>query len=260
MNLIPRSTIAQKMDALSSQANLAGYAAIILAAKNLNKAFPMMTTPAGTISPAKVFVIGAGVAGLQAIATAKRLGAKVDAFDTRKEAYEQIKSLGAKPLKIDLGEIYSTTQGYAKQLSEKQLEIQQKAIEEALLSSDVVITTALVFSKKAPIIITYEMLKKAKKPIIIIDAAIQGGGNVEKAKANEIVLINNVKIFAPMYLTNYISSDASFLYSSNLFNLIETFYDKNLSRFNVDFDNEILKNSLLTYHGKIISPILNKGK
>ncbi|MFA6119147.1 MAG: NAD(P) transhydrogenase subunit alpha [Parachlamydiales bacterium] len=259
MNLILRSTLAQKMDALSSQANLAGYAAVILGISNLKKAMPMMTTPAGTISPAKVFVIGAGVAGLQAIATAKRLGAKIEAFDTRLEAQEQIRSLGGKPLKIDLGETSSTAQGYAKQLSESQVEIQRNAIEKAILSSDIVITTAQVFSKKAPIIITQEMLKKAKKPIVIIDLAITTGGNVEGSTADEIKQVNDVKILAPTYPTNLVAADASFLYSSNLYNLIEYFYDKNLKRLNYDLNNEIIKNCLVTFNSQIISPILNKG-
>jgi len=259
MNLILRSTLAQKMDALSSQANLAGYAAVILAVSNLKKAMPMMTTPAGTITPAKVFVIGAGVAGLQAIATAKRLGAKIEAFDTRLEAQEQIKSLGGKPLKIDLGETSSTTQGYAKQLSERQVEIQRNAIEKAILSSDIVITTAQVFSKKAPIIITDEMLKKAKKPIIIIDLAITTGGNVEGSAADEIRQLNDIKLLAPTYPTNIVAEDASFLYSSNLYSLIEYFYDKNLKKLNYDLNNEIIKNCLVTFNSQIISPILNKG-
>jgi H+-translocating NAD(P) transhydrogenase subunit alpha len=259
MNLIIRSTLAQKMDALSSQANLLGYAALIYAANHLKKILPMMTTPAGTISPAKVFVIGAGVAGLQAIATARRLGANVEAFDTRKEVEEQIKSLGAKFLKIDLGETYSTKQGYAKELAESQLEIQRDAIKKEIASSDIVITTAQIFGKKAPIIITKDMLKDINKSLIIIDLAIQTGGNVENAIADKVSQINNIKIMAPTDLMNHVAFDASILYSSNLYNLIEHFFDKEKKVLNFDFTDEIIKNSMLTHEKKLISPLINKG-
>jgi NAD(P) transhydrogenase subunit alpha len=260
MNLIIRSTLAQKMDALSSQANLAGYAALIYAAKNSKKIFPMMTTPAGTISPAKVFIIGAGVAGLQAIATARRLGANVEAFDTRKEVEEQIKSLGSKFLKIDLGQTLSTKEGYAKELTSKQLQIQRNAMKQAIASSDIVITTAQIFGKKAPIIITSDMLKDINKAIIIIDMAIQTGGNVEGSVADKIIQINKIKIFAPSKLTNDVAYDASMLYSSNLYNLIEHFFDKEKQSLNFNFDDDILKNCTLTHLKKIISPLLTKGK
>jgi len=260
MNLILRTTIAQKMDALSSQANLAGYAAVVYGAKHLNKIFPMMTTPAGTIAPAKVFVIGAGVAGLQAIATAKRLGANVEAFDTRAEVQEQIKSLGAKFLKIDLGETQATKQGYAKELSEEQVEKQRLAMKKAILSSDIVITTAQVFGRKAPVIITQDMLKDATKQVVIIDMAITTGGNVEGSKADEIVQVGKVSILAPTTLINDVALDASYLYSSNLFSLIEHFLDKETKTLNLDFSDELLKNCFLTYEKKLISPILNKGK
>lgn len=259
MNLIIRSTLAQKMDALSSQANLSGYAAVIFAANNLNKIFPMMTTPAGTISPAKVFIIGAGVAGLQAIATGRRLGANVEAFDTRKEVEEQIKSLGAKFLKIDLGETSSTKQGYAKELTKEQLEIQRNAIKKQIAISDIVITTAQIFGKKAPIIITKDMLNDIKKSLIIVDLAIPSGGNVEVSVPDKITQINNIKILAPMNLMNNVAFDASFLYSSNLYNLIEHFYNKEKKILNFDFNDEILKNCTLTYEKQLISPIINKG-
>lgn len=259
MNLIPRTTLAQKMDALSSQANLTGYASLIYAANHLSKILPMMTTPAGTITPAKVFIIGAGVAGLQAIATARRLGANVEAFDTRKEVEEQIKSLGAKFLKIDLGETSSTKQGYAKELSTTQLEIQRNALIKQIALSDIVITTAQIFGKKAPIIITKDMLKDIKKSLIIIDLAITTGGNVELSVADKITQINNIKIFAPTDLINYVAYDASALYSSNLYNLIEHFFNKEKQMLNFDFNDEILKNCTVTHEKKLISPIINKG-
>ncbi len=255
MNLIIRSTLAQKMDALSSQSNLLGYAALIYGARHLNKILPMMTTPAGTISPAKVFIIGAGVAGLQAIATARRLGANVVAFDTRKEVEEQIKSLGSKFLKIDLGETSSTKQGYAKELTSHQLEIQRNAIKNQIATSDIVITTAQIFGKKAPIIITKDMLKEIKKSLIIVDLAIQTGGNVENSMPDKITRINNIKILAPTNLINDVAFDASALYSSNLYNLIEYFFNKEKQSLNFDFSDEILKNCTLTHEKKLI----NKG-
>ncbi|NGX56591.1 MAG: NAD(P) transhydrogenase subunit alpha part 1 [Candidatus Anoxychlamydiales bacterium] len=256
MQLIERSTIAQKMDALSSQANLAGYSSVILASKFLKKVFPMMTTPSGTLSPAKVFIIGAGVAGLQAIATAKRLGARVEAFDTRDVVEEQIKSLGAKFLKIDLGKTEATAQGYAKELTKEQLEKQRLEIKKAISTSDVVITTAQVFGRKAPVIITKDMLENMKSGSIVIDMAIQSGGNVEGSIANKIVDIKNVKVLAPTTLLDDIAIDASVMYSSNLYNLIDHFYDKETKKLNIDLSNSLLKKAILTHSGQIISAFL----
>ena len=167
MEMIPRTTLAQKMDALSSQANLAGYVAVVLAADNLEKIFPMMTTPAGTLSPSRVFVIGAGVAGLQAIATAKRLGAIVEAYDTRPEVEEQVRSLGGRFVKLDIGETGSTDQGYAKALTDEQLKKQQEEMAKHLRKSDIVITTAQVFGRKAPRIVTGDMLDGMKPGSIV---------------------------------------------------------------------------------------------
>lgn len=260
MHLIIRTTLAQKMDALSSQANLAGYASIIYGAKYLNKILPMMTTPAGTISPAKVFIIGAGVAGLQAIATARRLGANVEAFDTREEVQEQIKSLGAKFLKIDLGKTQTAEGGYAKELTQEQLNLQREGIKKAIATSDIVVTTAQVFGKKAPIIITKDMLKDIKKQVVIIDMAIATGGNVEGSKADKIEKIGNVEILAPSNLTNEIALDASTLYSSNIFSLIEHFYDKETKTLKFDLNDEILKTATISHEKKLITPILTKGK
>ncbi|MDW8356259.1 MAG: NAD(P)(+) transhydrogenase (Re/Si-specific) subunit alpha, partial [Bryobacterales bacterium] len=177
MELIPRTTRAQKMDALSSQANLAGYVAVILAAERLNKILPMMMTPAGTISPARVFVIGAGVAGLQAIATAKRLGAKVEAYDTRPAVEEQVRSLGAKFVKLDLGEIGQTQDGYARALTEEQLRKQREGMRTVCAEADVVITTAQVFGGRAPILVTTDMLDAMKPGSVVVDLAIESGGN-----------------------------------------------------------------------------------
>ena len=259
VQLILRTTLAQKMDALSSQANLAGYAAVILAAKHFLKILPMMTTPAGTISPARVFIIGAGVAGLQAIATAKRLGARVEAFDTRAVTKEQVKSLGAKFLEIDMGENKEVKGGYAKELTKEQLEKQKLAMIKSVSQSDIVITTAQVFGRKAPLIVTKKMIKKMKKGSVIIDMAVSTGGNVEGSKENEIVDFEGVKIIAPSNLLDEVAYDASVLYSSNLFSLIESFYNKETKKLDINLENEILKNALVTYQGNIISPILKKG-
>ena len=260
MHLIVRTTLAQKMDALSSQANLAGYSAVIFGAKYLNKILPMMTTPAGTISPSKVFIIGAGVAGLQAIATARRLGAKVEAFDTRAETEEQIKSLGAKFVKADIGKTKSTKAGYAKELTKEQLNLQREAMKKAISTSDIVITTAQVFGRKAPVIITEDMIKDIKTPTLIIDMAIITGGNVEGSEKDKVIKKGNVTILAPSNLTNEVALDASTLYASNIFSLIEHFYDKETKNLKFDLNDEIIKTATLTHAKKIITPILTKGK
>jgi len=260
MHLIIRTTLAQKMDALSSQANLSGYAAVIFGANHLNKILPMMTTPAGTLSPAKIFIIGAGVAGLQAIATARRLGANVEAFDTRAETEEQVKSLGAKFVKADIGKTESTKAGYAKELTKEQLSQQREAMKKAIFTADIVITTAQVFGRKAPIIITNEMIKEIKKPTLIIDMAIITGGNVEGAEKDKIIKKGNATILAPSNLTNEVALDASTLYASNLYNLIDHFYDKQNKKLIFDLNDEIFKNATLTHEKKLITPILTKGK
>src|SRR3990167_7455119 len=182
MEMIPRTTKAKKMDALSSKANLAGYVTVVLAAERLDRIFPMLMTPAGTLSPAKVFIIGAGVAGLQAIATARRLGARVEAFDTRPVVEEQVKSLGAKFVKIDLGETGQTKDGYAKALTPEQLKKQQEGMAKICAACDIVITTAQVFGRKAPVIITKEMIAQMKPGSVVVDMAVETGGNVEGAK------------------------------------------------------------------------------
>ena len=187
MEMIPRSTRAQKMDALSSQASLAGYAAVILAADNSNKIFPMMMTPAGTLQPSKVFIIGAGVAGLQAIATARRLGAKVDAFDTRPIAKNDVLSLGAKFVEVDLGETGQTAQGYAKALTEEQLKKQRDVMKQYCAQADIVITTAQVFGRKAPVIVTKDMIDAMKPGSVVVDLAVETGGNVEGAVLGRII-------------------------------------------------------------------------
>lgn len=256
LELIPRSTIAQKMDVLSSQANLAGYVAVILAAQRLDKIFPMMSTPAGTIAPARVFVIGAGVAGLQAIATAKRLGAIVEAFDTRPVVEEQVKSLGAKFLKIDLGETGQTKDGYAKALTEEQLKKQREAMAKSCANADVVITTAQVFGKRAPLIITAEMIKGMKPGSIVIDLAIETGGNVEGSKLDEEVVVNGVRIIGFSNLPSRVPVHASQMFSSNLANFVEHFWDKEQKAFSLNLANDIIKSCLVTHDGAVVHPMI----
>jgi len=252
MEMIPRSTLAQKMDALSSQANLAGYTSVIVAADNLDRIFPMMMTPSGTIPPAKVFVIGVGVAGLQAIATAKRLGARVEAFDTRPVVEEQVQSLGAKFVKIDLGETGQTAQGYAMQLTEEQLRKQREVMAKHCAQSDVVITTAQVFGRKAPVIVTAGMVKGMKPGSLLVDLAVETGGNVEGSKVDEIVDVGGVKIVGLGNMPGRVCVPASEMYANNLANLVEHFWDKEAKAFRIDPADEIQKGCLLTHEGAII--------
>lgn len=253
MEMMPRTTLAQKMDAISSQANLAGYMAVILAAQRMPRIMPMMMTPAGTIAPAKVFVIGVGVAGLQAIATAKRLGARVEAFDTRPVVEEQVKSLGAKFLKIDLGDTGQTAQGYAKELTPEQIEKQRQGMAKACSSSDIVITTAKLFGRKAPTIVTAEMVAMMSPGSQIVDLAAETGGNVEGTVAGEeVVTENGATIIGLNPLEGMVPTHSSQVYSSNLYNLIEHFWDSETSEFNYNLEDEILKGCLLTHDGVTI--------
>jgi NAD(P) transhydrogenase subunit alpha len=254
LEMIPRTTIAQKMDVLSSQANLAGYVAVILAAERQKKIFPMMTTPAGTISPARVFVIGAGVAGLQAIATAKRLGARVDAFDVRPDAQDQVRSLGAKPLVVDLGETGQTKDGYAKQLTAEQLDKQREAMARMCAQSDVVITTARVFGRKSPVIVTNAMLDGMKPGSVVVDLAVETGGNVEASKLGEEIERNGVLIVGVPELQRRVPVHASQMFSSNLANFVEHFWDKEGKRFKLVPEDEILRGCLITHQGQVVHP------
>jgi NAD(P) transhydrogenase subunit alpha len=251
MEMIPRTTLAQKMDALSSQANLAGYAAVMLAADSIAKVFPMMSTPSGTISPARVFIIGAGVAGLQAIATAKRLGAIVEAFDTRPVVEEQVRSLGGRFVKVDLGETGETKDGYAKELTAEQLDKQREVMAQHCAKSDVVITTAQVFGKKAPRIITGDMVKRMKPGSVIVDLAVDTGGNVEGSVENKVVETGGVKILGVSPLPARVSADASLMYSNNLTNLIAHFWDEDSKSFHLNLEDEIIQGSLVTHGGEV---------
>ncbi len=258
MEMIPRISRAQKMDVLSSQANLAGYAAVIVAAERLDKIFPMMMTPAGTISPARVFVIGVGVAGLQAIATAKRLGARVEAFDTRPVVEEQVKSLGARFVKIDLGETGQTKDGYAKALTEEQLQKQREGMAKVCASADVVITTAQLFGRKAPLIVTADMIRGMQKGSIIVDLAVESGGNVAGAQLDQEVDADGVRIIGLGNLPGRVAVHASQMFSSNLYNLVDEFWDPEAKRFAMDFEDEIIKGCLITHAGKIVNEMIAK--
>jgi NAD(P) transhydrogenase subunit alpha len=253
MELIPRTTRAQKMDALSSQANLAGYVTVVLAADRLDKALPMMMTPAGTLSPARVFIIGAGVAGLQAIATAKRLGARVEAFDVRPEAAEQIESVGGKAVKIDIGETESTKDGYAKQLTAEQLEMQRKGMAKICSNADIVITTAQVFGRKAPVIVTADMVEGMTPGSIIVDMAVEGGGNVEGSKLDEEIDVGGVSIIGLGNLPGRVAVHASQMYSANLYNLVDEFWDEEGKTFNLNLEDEIIQGCLVTHGGEVVN-------
>ena len=261
MEMIPRTTRAQKMDALSSQANLAGYVTVILAAERLPKIFPMLMTPAGTISPARVFIIGAGVAGLQAIATAKRLGARVEAFDTRAVVKEQVQSLGAKFVEIDLGETGQTAQGYAKALTPEQLEKQRQGMIKVCAQSDVIITTAQLFGRKAPVVLNKEMIAQMKAGTIIVDMAVESGGNVEGSKLNEeVITANGVRILGMGNLPGRVAVHASQVYSTNLHNLLEEYWDKDTKAFKLNLDDEIIKGALITHQGHIVNELVKNIK
>ena len=253
LEMIPRTTLAQKMDVQSSQTSLAGYVAVVNAAARLPKILPMMVTPSGTINPARVFIIGVGVAGLQAIATAKRLGARVDAFDTRPVVEEQVKSLGASFVKIDLGEMGQTAQGYAKELTPEQIKKQQEAQAKVCERSNIVITTAKVFGRKAPRLIGKDVIDRMQPGSIIVDMAVSTGGNVEGSRLfEEVVTDNGVIIMSGDYLERQVPFDASKMLSGNFTAFLTHFYDKEAKEFKVNMDDEIMRGCLLTQGGKII--------
>jgi NAD(P) transhydrogenase subunit alpha len=253
MEMIPRTSRAQKMDALSSQASLAGYVTVLLAAQYSPKIYPMMMTPAGTIAPARVFVIGAGVAGLQAIATAKRLGARVEAFDTRPVVAEQVHSLGAKFLQIDLGETGQTEQGYARELTPEQLERQRQGMKNVIAQSDVVITTAQVFGRPAPRIVSRDMVEAMKPGSVIVDMAVESGGNVEGSVLNEVVEGNGATIVGLGNLPSRVARNASEMYSNNIVNLLTEFWDKESGSLYLDPGDDIVKGCVLTREGEVVN-------
>ena len=261
LEMIPRSTIAQKMDVQSSQTSLAGYVAVVNAAAKLPKILPMMVTPAGTINPARVFIIGVGVAGLQAIATAKRLGARVDAFDTRPVVEEQVKSLGASFVKIDLGEMGQTAQGYAKELTPEQIAKQKEAQAKVCERSNIVITTAKVFGRKAPRLIEKNVLDRMMPGSIVVDMAVSTGGNVEGSKLFEnVVTENGVTIMSGDLLERQVPFDASKMFSGNITAFLTHFYNKESKEFEVRMEDDIMKGCLLTQGGQIIHERFKEAK
>jgi len=260
LEMIPRSTLAQKMDVLSSQASLAGYMAVIRAADRLGRIFPMMMTPAGTISPSRVFVIGAGVAGLQAVATARRLGANVSAFDTRPVVEEQVQSLGARFVKLDLGETGQTKDGYARALTEEQLQMQRDLMAKVCGQSDVVITTAKLFGRKAPLIITREMIAGMKKGSLIIDMAVDSGGNVEGSRAGEISDFDGVSVLGYEKSERDAPYHASQMFSGNVTAFLETFRDGEGSGFDLTREDDILTGCVITRDGSVVHERFRDGK
>jgi NAD(P) transhydrogenase subunit alpha len=253
LEMLPRSTIAQKMDVLSSQANLGGYMAVVIGAEQLDKILPMMTTPAGTIKPARVFIIGVGVAGLQAIATARRLGARVEAFDTRPVVEEQVKSLGAKFVKIDLGETGQTKDGYAVQLTPEQIQKQKEGMAKACVQADIVITTAQLFGRPAPRIVDRAMISQMQPGSVIVDMAVETGGNVEGSELNKVVEIDGVKVVGYGNLPGFVPLTASQMYSSNLGNFIDHFWDKEEKTFKLKLEDDLFKGALITHDGELFS-------
>ena len=245
LELLPRITRAQSMDILSSQANLAGYKAVVDAFSFFNKAIPMMMTAAGTIPAAKVLIVGAGVAGLQAIATAKRMGAIVFATDVRMSSKEQVESLGGKFLVVEGSENLETSGGYAKEASEEFKKRQEDLLTETLKKIDIVVCTALIPGKKAPVIIKGDMIKGMPKGSVIYDLAASQGGNTEFTKADEIIDINGVKILGDSNLLNKLPISASNLYSKNLLNFVINLYDKKNNKVNINLEDEIIKKTLV---------------
>ena len=251
MEYIPRITRAQSMDALSSMATVAGYKAVLLATEKLGKMFPLLMTAAGTVPPATVLILGAGVAGLQAIATAKRLGAKVEAFDVRAAVKEQVKSLGATFLEMEIKENLETAGGYAKEQSQEFLRKQKEMLSARMPKVNVVITTAQVFGKRAPILITAEMVKLMQPGSVIVDLAAEQGGNCELTEAGKIVEKHGVIIIGAVNLPATIPVDASLMYSKNITNLFKHIYPKPDSM--PDFEDEIIKGACITRNGEILN-------
>jgi H+-translocating NAD(P) transhydrogenase subunit alpha len=256
MELMPRITRAQSMDVLSSQANLAGYRAVIDAAEEFGRAFPMMMTAAGTVPAAKAFIMGVGVAGLQAIATARRLGAIVTATDVRPATKEQVESLGAKFLAVEDDEFKNaqTAGGYAKEMSKEYQAKQAALVAEHIKKQDIVITTALIPGRPAPRLISAAMVASMRPGSVIVDLAVERGGNVEGAKPGEIATVGGVKIVGHLNVPGRLAASASALYSKNLLTFLETMIDKKEKKLAINWDDEIVKGTALTHDGAIIHP------
>src|SRR5215471_3257126 len=258
MEFLPRISRAQAMDVLSSQANLAGYKAVIDAAAEFGRAMPMMMTAAGTIAPARVLIMGVGVAGLQAIATAKRLGAIVSATDVRPATKEQVESLGGTFIAVMDEEFKNaqTAAGYAKEMSKEYQAKQAALIAETIKKQDIVITTALIPGRKAPVLVTEEMVKTMKPGSVIVDLAAEQGGNCPLTVPNQVVTVHGVTIMGHTNLPGRLAVDSSSLYARNLFNFVSLFVDKKTGQANLNWDDDIIKGSGLTRDGQIVHPAL----
>lgn len=254
MEFMPRITRAQVMDVLSSQANLAGYQAVIEAAAAYDRALPMMMTAAGTVPAARVFVMGAGVAGLQAIATARRLGAQVTATDVRAAAAEQVASLGAKFIMTDALKDASGEGGYARELTAEEKRAQAELVAGHIAKQDIVITTALIPGRPAPLLVTKEMIASMAPGSVIVDLAVERGGNVEGSLAGEVVTIGEVTVVGHLNMAGRIAASASLLYARNLHAFVETMVDKEKKALAVNWDDELVKATLLTRDGAIVHP------
>ncbi|MFI5000597.1 MAG: Re/Si-specific NAD(P)(+) transhydrogenase subunit alpha [Reyranellales bacterium] len=258
LELIPRITRAQSMDILSSQANLAGYKAVLLAANNFGRIFPQMMTPGGTLSPARAFIMGVGVAGLQAIATARRLGAVVTATDVRPATKEQVQSLGGKFVAVEDEEFKAaeTAGGYAKEMSAEYRAKQAALVAEHIAKQDIVITTALIPGRKAPVLVSEDMVKTMKPGSVIVDMAVEQGGNCPLSGFGKIVEKYGVKIVGPANLPAELPTDSSALFSRNLLNFITPMVDKETKALKIDLGDEVVKGTLVTQNGSIVHPAL----
>ncbi|XOB98097.1 Re/Si-specific NAD(P)(+) transhydrogenase subunit alpha [Deinococcota bacterium DY0809b] len=248
MELVPRITRAQAMDALSSQATVAGYKAALIAADTIDRFLPMLTTAAGTIRPAQVLVLGAGVAGLQAIATAKRLGAVVSAYDVRRAAGEQVRSLGAKFLELEIDA--EAEGGYARELTEEEKAKERAMVEEAIVAADIVITTANIPGRRAPVLVTKAMVERMKPGSVIVDLAAESGGNCEVTQPGETVQVGDVRVVGPLNLPSALAVHASEMYAKNLHNFLELILTEE-GGLELDWDDEILAGSVLVHDGEI---------
>ncbi len=261
MELMPRISRAQSMDVLSSQSNLAGYRAVIDAVAEYGRAVPMMMTAAGTVKPAKVLVLGAGVAGLQAIATAKRLGAVVSAFDVRPAVKEQVQSLGATFVEVPAESADAETKGgYAKEMSADYQRKQRELIHETLKTQDIVICTALIPGKQAPELVTEAMVKDMKSGSVIVDLAVASGGNCRLSERGKIVVKHGVKLVGHDNMPSRLAADASLLYARNLFNFIALLYSKESKKVNINLEDEIIKGCMVTHAGNVVHPLLAEEK
>lgn len=257
LDMLPRTTRAQAMDVLSSQANIAGYKAVLTAANAYGRYFPMFMTAAGSIKPAKVLILGAGVAGLQAIATAKRLGAVVEVFDTRPAVKEEVMSLGAKFVEVEGAADASKGGGYAVEQTEDYKQKQQQKIAERIAKADIVITTAQIPGKKAPILITEEMLKAMRNGSVVIDLAAATGGNTPVTKNNETVIYNGISIIGNSYLQSTMPSDASKVYGKNVLNFLQLITDKE-GNLNLNWEDDLVKGCCITHNGAVVHERLKR--